>query len=221
MSFNYYVGLDLGQAADSTALAIIEAPLWTPQTGWVSGAEIPRDVADQYNTVLGHHWRQAAPTPVPLWLRTLYRYPLNTPYPTIVADVIRRLGGKDAYRTDAVLVVDGTGVGAPVVDMFRFGEVPCTLYPVLITGGNKKEKNHVPKRDLIGALQVALQRSQLQIAKQTTDTEALLQEMQNYRVKIDERTAHDSYNARQGKHDDLVLAVALAAWFYGYTHMGE
>jgi hypothetical protein len=36
----------------------------------------------------------------------------------------------------------------------------------------------------------------------------------NFRVKIDPLTAHDSYGAwREGQHDDLVLAVALAVWF--------
>lgn len=218
---SYYLGLDLGQAADYTALALIEVPIWTPQTGWVSSANVPRDVADLYDTALGSTWREMAPKPTPLWLRALHRYELGTPYPSIVADVIRRLGGKDAYRTDTTLVVDGTGVGAAVVDIFRYGDVPCDLYPVLITGGAKKDRNHVPKRDLIGALQVALQRGQLEIARQTQDTEALLLELQNYRVKIDERTAHDSYNARSGAHDDLVLSLALAVWWYGYTHMGE
>ena len=33
-------------------------------------------------------------------------------------------------------------------------------------------------------------------------------------MKIDPITAHDSYGAwREGQHDDLVLAVALAVWF--------
>jgi len=36
----------------------------------------------------------------------------------------------------------------------------------------------------------------------------------NFKVKIDPQTAHDSYSAwREADHDDLVLSVALAAWF--------
>ncbi len=32
-------------------------------------------------------------------------------------------------------------------------------------------------------------------------------------MKIDSKTAHDSYEAwREGVHDDLVLSVALACW---------
>ena len=45
-----------------------------------------------------------------------------------------------------------------------------------------------------------------------SEAETLLQELVNYRVKIDPLTAHDSYNAREGKHDDLVLALCLAVW---------
>jgi len=36
----------------------------------------------------------------------------------------------------------------------------------------------------------------------------------SFKVKINLKTAHDSYEAwREGQHDDLVLFVALAAWF--------
>jgi hypothetical protein len=39
-------------------------------------------------------------------------------------------------------------------------------------------------------------------------------ELLNFKVKIDPQTAHDSYSSwRESDHDDLVLSVALAAWF--------
>ena len=42
---------------------------------------------------------------------------------------------------------------------------------------------------------------------------ALKKELLNFRVKINISTSHDSYEAwREGDHDDLVLAVALACW---------
>ena len=45
----------------------------------------------------------------------------------------------------------------------------------------------------------------------------MLKELLKFKVKIDPVTAHDSYGAgREGQHDDLVLATALAAW-YGKT----
>ena len=42
----------------------------------------------------------------------------------------------------------------------------------------------------------------------------MLAEMQSFKVKIDPKTAHDSYSAwRENAHDDLVLAACLAVWF--------
>jgi hypothetical protein len=39
------------------------------------------------------------------------------------------------------------------------------------------------------------------------------EELLNFKVKIDPKTAHDSYSVwRENPHDDLVFAVALAYW---------
>lgn len=218
-----YLGLDLGQASDYSALAVLEQPIWHAHNGaWLSSASLPRD---ERESGLWSHWQRHAPSLPPLWLRTLLRYPLRTPYPDVVADVIRRLGGGSAWRGDAVLVVDGTGVGAAVVDMFRYSDLPCDMIKVVIHGGGQVSFNqgvHVPKRDLIGAVQVLLHTGRLQVAKQSEMTEVWAKEMANYRITLSEKTGHDSYNARTDSvHDDLVLAVALAAWWRGYTNRGE
>jgi hypothetical protein len=135
----------------------------------------------------------------------------GTPYPDVVSRVkaiLEKLSG-------AVLVVDQTGVGAPVVDMFTQADLkPIGIY---IHGGDKAthEGNtwRVPKRDLVGVLQVLLQNQKLKIAPGPL-SDILANEMLNFRVKIDPVTAHDSYSAwREQEHDDLVLAVALAAWW--------
>ena len=70
----------------------------------------------------------------------------------------------------------------------------------------------MPKRDLIGGLQVALQQRHLEIPRAIPEAEVLRKELADYRVKIDATTAHDSYDARSGAHDDLLLALALAVW---------
>jgi hypothetical protein len=47
----------------------------------------------------------------------------------------------------------------------------------------------------------------------------LKRELLSFRVKLDPRTAHDSYEHwREQDHDDLVLAVACAAWYREYTN---
>ena len=72
----------------------------------------------------------------------------------------------------------------------------------------------VPKRDLVSTLQVLLQNDWLKIAEGLSLAKILTREMQNFRTKISLATGHDSYEAwREGDHDDLVLAVALACWY--------
>jgi len=41
----------------------------------------------------------------------------------------------------------------------------------------------------------------------------LLEELQGFRLKVNLDTAHESYEAEAGTHDDLVIAVALACWY--------
>jgi hypothetical protein len=80
----------------------------------------------------------------------------------------------------------------------------------------------VPKRDLVSAVQVLLQSERLKIVRSLPEAATLRSEFQNFRVKIDPRTAHDSYSHwREAEHDDLVLATALAAWFRQFwnTHI--
>jgi len=135
----------------------------------------------------------------------------GTPYPKIidrVEEIMSKLSG-------AVLVVDQTGCGAPVVDSFR----QARLKPIgiMIHGGDKAthEGNtyRVPKRDLVGVLQVLLQNRRLLIAPGPL-SDILATEMLNFKVKIDLITSHDSYSAwREADHDDLILAVALAVWW--------
>jgi hypothetical protein len=71
----------------------------------------------------------------------------------------------------------------------------------------------VPKRDLASAPLVLMQNQQLKIAQEMPLAETLRKELLSFKVKINIATAHDSYEAwREGDHDDLMLAVAMACW---------
>ena len=71
----------------------------------------------------------------------------------------------------------------------------------------------MPKRNLVSALQAALQTGTLKIASSLQLAEVLRQELLNFRIKINLSTGHDSYEHwREGDHDDLVLAAAMAVW---------
>jgi len=191
----YFVGLDLGQAQDYTALSVVEAH-----------PTIKKYRASDYDPI-----RAIAGLPLSFNVRHLQRYALGTSYPAIVEDVSQKV----RQLSEAVLTIDHTGCGRPVFDLFeRAGLRPLAI---TITGGDtahgESRQWRVPKRDLVGILQVAVQSERLKIAKGLPDAQVLADEMLNFRVKINLKTAHDSYEAwREGTHDDLVLSVALACW---------
>ncbi len=82
---SYYVGLDLGQSQDPSALAIVEEPVWVPQRwtfgasltlerGWVSPATLEPWIVDH---ILSHSAVCGRPPHPPLSLRHLMRFPLT------------------------------------------------------------------------------------------------------------------------------------------------
>ena len=62
---------------------------------------------------------------------------------------------------------------------------------------------HVPKKELITALQVVMQGRRLQIARSLPEAATLVRELQNFQVKIT-AAANETFGAwRDGQHDDL------------------
>lgn len=190
-----YLGLDLGQVSDHSALAIAERNR-RPAYGDEGSSIVAR-----YR--VGH----------------LQRFPLRTPYPTIVtrvAAMVRDLAGRTP-TPHLRLVVDATGVGRPVVDLLVNERLPCDLIEVTITGGNEVSRDGhaygVPKRNLVSTVQILLQAERLKVADALPDAALLTKELLAFEVKISV-SAHDSYGSwREGSHDDLVLAAALACWY--------
>jgi hypothetical protein len=111
------------------------------------------------------------------------------------------------------VIVDGTGVGAPVVELLRRGGLGCRVIPVVITGGDTESNDgvrfRVPKRDLMRGLQVAFQRRRLALAQGLGVLPELREELRSMRVRVS-RDGFERYSGR--RHDDLVFALALAWW---------
>jgi hypothetical protein len=139
----------------------------------------------------------------------LERMPLGTPYPSIVA----RVGSLLGRLPGAELVIDYTGVGRPVFDMFRISGI--SPIGVLITGGATETHegfiHGVPKLTLISRLQVLLHEGRLKIHKDLSEAETLVRELQDFRCEFTAAGAL-TFNARSGRHDDLLLALAIAVW---------
>jgi hypothetical protein len=140
----------------------------------------------------------------------LERMPLGTPYPGIVAHVGRLLGKLPA-RSE--LVIDVTGVGKPVFEMFTYSGI--SPLGVLITAGASETWHDdicgVPKLTLVSRLQALLHQARLKIHRELAEAETLVRELQDFRVEYT-AAGHLTFNARTGKHDDLVLALAIAVW---------
>jgi hypothetical protein len=114
------------------------------------------------------------------------------------------------------LAIDQTGVGRPIVDLFFEANLPCAIYPVTITAGLTEGKaeggHHVPKKNLVAVLQMLLGQRRLRAPKGIPFGDVLMRELQNFQVKIT-AAGNETFAAwRENAHDDLVLAVALAAW---------
>jgi len=143
-------------------------------------------------------------------VRHLERLPLATPYP----DVVRRIAEMVQKLSGAELVVDATGVGRPVVDHLR--KAGLSPIAVTITAGKAVTFEdgfwRVPKHELVRALVVSFEGDRLRIAARLRYATALRDELQAFQRKVT-GAGRGVYGATAGAHDDLVIAVALAAWW--------
>jgi hypothetical protein len=184
LSTTTIVGLDLGQRADFTALAGVERQ----QLG---------DAPAEYRVRRLRRWREI-------------------PYTAIRDELVERLPAWGLGADDR-LVLDETGVGVAVADMIREAKLPVGVTPVTITAGSEATRVgqswHVPKRDLVSTVAVLLEQRRIQVADGLPESATLRSELGTFRTKISP-AGYDTYGAwREGEHDDLVLAVALAVWF--------
>jgi hypothetical protein len=191
----WFVGLDLGQSQDHTAVVLLErVTIWQQER---DAATLDKITDTTFN------------------VRHLERMKLGTPYQGVV-ERVRGIVEMPQLVGSATLVVDATGVGGPVVNLLQEAVKKTPIVPVIITGGDRPiyqdGRYRVPKRDLISGLTVTLETGKLKISQRLPEAKTLTKELANMRVKISS-SGHDAYEAwRSGDHDDMVLALALALW---------
>ncbi|TET97740.1 MAG: hypothetical protein E3J23_08660 [Candidatus Stahlbacteria bacterium] len=157
-----------------------------------------------------------------LHLKYLTRIPLKTTYPKI-CEMIKATVENPRYVGDIQLVVDRTGIGIPIMQiMYLYDLAPIGIS---ITSGNSanstKHGYNVPKRDIVTALVAAWQSGRFKMPppEKMPIIETFVEELQGFKMKIDQKTGHDSYEAWLEKiHDDLVLAIGLGVWWMDKTH---
>jgi hypothetical protein len=179
----YILGVDIGQAKDPTALALIEHTATTKPSYQLRalhrfplGTPYPR-LVEQIGARLSDP---------PLRGRCLLAIDA-TGVGAAVLDLFRQ----QQPRPSSVYGITITSGTSP--------------------GGSSREPT-VPKRDLVAAAVVLLQQQRLRIAPKLLDTNTLVDELLSYRITTSE-TGHDRYApASSDGHDDLLLALSLALW---------
>ena len=186
----YVLAVDIGQSSDPTAVAAIHH---THYQHMHPNGNV-RDAGERFD------------------VRHLARLPLGLSYMDQVG-AVRLLNARPPLQ-GCELVIDETGVGRPVGDLFdNTGMCPTR---VTITAGDNqtcagKRRWHVAKSLLISGLDARLHTEELRIAADLTEASALADELKDFRRKISAAGRY-TFEARVGKHDDLVLAVAIGLW---------
>jgi hypothetical protein len=108
-----------------------------------------------------------------------------------VVEHVKQLSRRHPLQAmNATILVDATGVGAPVADLLRRGGPGCRVIPVMIPGGDLGSsdvvRDRVPKVDLLAGLQVALQRRGLMTERGLRALPALLEELRSIEVRVSE-----------------------------------
>ena len=190
----YFIGVDLGQSEDYTALAVVER----------------RETAGEFDAAWWRYRRVET-----LWLRHLERVPLGTSYPEVVKRLVT-VAQTEPLAGQCTMVVDATGVGRPVVDQLLAAKPGCSVLPVLILGMEMESQDRgcyrVPKKDLVTGLELLLANEHLAVAPGLKQWEALKEEMMEMKVRKTDSGRDQFGVTRAGKHDDLVLATTLACW---------
>ncbi len=190
---DFIIGVDLGQARDYTAIAVLE----------------------RFEELTGKAAKGRWLTQVRYEMPHLERPPLGTSYPDIIErlkELIARLPDHKRLK----IVVDRTGCGRPVVDLMR--KEKLSVIPVTFTAGGSVTGStyggyNVPKRELVSNLAIILQAGRLKISPELPEAPQLVEELQNFKAKVT-LAGNDTYEAwRESDHDDLVLAAAMAAWY--------
>ncbi len=190
------VALDIGKQSDPTALSLLEWELPVFRPGMAQ-----------------------APAPPVYHVVTLKRWPLGTPYMEIGRKLVKFLELPELWG--AVLVIDRSGVGDAVAEIFidqlnRAQTKANGFVMVTITAG--AEVTHVgpgawrvAKVQLCSIIKMLLSTGRLVVLPGVPERKTLIDELQNFQIKLT-AAANETFEARQGRHDDMVLSVALGCW---------
>lgn len=146
-------------------------------------------------------------------IRHLQRFPPGTAYDAISGSIGLLLA--TTPLPGCSVIADVTAVGTKLVPLLRAGVRPAALVAAVVTNGQSAIEIdrvwQIPKRDLVTGLQILLQGQRLKVARGLVNADILVRELATFRSRPTQPT--EALDWRNGSHDDLVLAVALACWW--------
>lgn len=192
----YILSVDLGKAQDPTAIVLNRRVL-----AWTIGEVDNKPIVEKPVNNLVY----------------LKRFPLHTDYVEIQAE-LKRMCLDDQIKGHVRLMLDATGVGVGIIDNLRaeLRDVGILPYGVMITAGRETRADgaiwYVPKLDLVTAVRIPLEENRLLFAADLDELDTLKDELGNFQVK-NTTAGNEVFLGREGKHDDIVLAAAIACWW--------
>lgn len=193
----FIVAVDLGSVNDSTAISVVEI-------------QQVNEVTEAY-PVQGLPWEVSKKEHFHYIVRNLIRPRLGTSYPVIISQIAAIVGALPKFTQPNLLVLDGTGLGAPVVQSARQQGLKCIS--IAITAGQTASlhgKNWtVPKALLVGDLRLAMHQKTLHVAQGFAERETLATELAAFTARLS-ASGRASFEAAGSEHDDTVLSLAMA-----------
>jgi hypothetical protein len=140
---------------------------------------------------------------------------LGTSYPDIVSHVGHLIDALGPSRKPT-LVVDKSGLGAPVLDYFKSeGLAPrgITITSGLKPRGQCEGDWNVPRDDLITQTQFLIDMGKLQIAKSLPLALDFVEELVHIRQSDGQRLKPKKAPIRKRIHDDLAMSALMPLWY--------
>jgi len=192
-TIRYFCGVDLGKRHDNSTVCICEQ---------IKGSEGE-----------SHYY-----------VRLLKRFPIQSRY-TAIAKALAKMdsqlkdhGAKKGKVAEITYILDSTGVGEAVTELVEKNMPYADIVKCYLTGGINtnidewSKEVHLPKSQMVSNLVALFDAGQISLTKKSKEIDAMLEELQNYEIRVSSE-GRDQYGAfAGGAFDDLVTSLALAVW---------
>jgi hypothetical protein len=185
-------GVDLGKRFDRSACSVVEQQ-------YTGGG-------------LGHYY-----------VRNLQRFRLGTSYSSVAKALknmdtqLRLYAAKQGKTPFITWLIEANGVGEGVIEIIERELPNAQLYKVYVTGGINASVDYneikLPKSQMLSRLVALYDAGLIHMSKKSRQINAMIDELQSFNINVSESNGHETYGAKIGKHDDMVISLALACWY--------